>query len=91
MPSAQACTAGLTPNRPNHQRATQWLLRTEGTRLARYESRVFDYFDACTIISQNDRLLIQHRDRDRIHLIPNGVDLEAFANNPGGDCEELTL
>ena len=62
-----------------HQRATQWLLRTEGTRLARYESRVFDYFDACTIISQNDRLLIQHRDRDRIELIPNGVDLEAFA------------
>ena len=65
-----------------HQRATQWLLRTEGTRLARYESRVFDYFDACTIISQNDRLLIQHRDRDRIDLIPNGVDLEAFAPNP---------
>jgi sugar transferase (PEP-CTERM/EpsH1 system associated) len=62
-----------------HQRATQWLFRTEGTRLARYESRVFDYFDACTIISQNDRLLIQHRDRDRIELIPNGVDLEAFA------------
>ena len=54
----------------------QWLFRTEGTRLARYESRVFDYFDACTIISQNDRLLIQHRDRDRIELIPNGVDLE---------------
>ena len=62
-----------------HQRATQWLFRTEGTRLARYESRVFDYFDACTIISQNDRLLIQHRDRDRIELIPNGVDLEEFA------------
>ena len=65
-----------------HQRATQWLLRAEGTRLARYESRVFDYFDACTIISQNDRLLIQHRDRDRIELIPNGVDLEAFAPTP---------
>ena len=65
-----------------HQRATQWLFRTEGTRLARYESRVFDYFDACTIISQNDRLLIQHRDRDHIELIPNGVDLESFAPNP---------
>lgn len=62
-----------------HQRGMQWLLRTEGTRLARYESRVFDYFDACTIISQNDRLLIQHRERDRIHLIPNGVDLDAFS------------
>ena len=70
------------------QRATQWLLRTEGTRLARYESRVFDYFDACTIISQNDRLLIQHRNRDRIHLIPNGVDLEAFAPLPPSQVDE---
>jgi len=71
-----------------HQRAIQWLLRTEGTRLARYEARVFDYFDACSIISQNDRLLIQHRDRDRIHLIPNGVDLEAFAPLPSAPATE---
>ncbi len=71
-----------------HQRATQWLLRTEGTRLARYESRVFDYFDASTIISQNDRLLIQHRDRDRIHLVPNGVDLEAFAPGPPSETDD---
>ena len=57
----------------------RWLMRAEGTRLARYESRVFDYFDAHAIISRNDRLLIPHRDRDHIHLVPNGVDLSAFA------------
>ena len=56
----------------------QWLLRTEGTRLARYESRVFDYFDGATIISRNDRLLIPHGDRDRIELVPNGVDERLF-------------
>lgn len=60
-------------------RWTRWLMRAEGTRLARYESRVLDYFDAQTIISRNDRLLIPHHDRDNIHLVPNGVDLEAFA------------
>ena len=54
-------------------RALRWLFRSEGTRLARYESRIFDYFDATTIISRNDRLLIPHRDRDRIELVPNGV------------------
>ena len=66
----------------------QWLLRTEGTRLARYESRVFDYFDGATIISRNDRLLIPHGDRDRIELVPNGVDLSAFSpaeSAPEGD------
>lgn len=69
-------------------RPLQWLLRAEGTRLARYESRVFDYFDGTTIISRNDRLLIPHRDRDRIQLVPNGVDLSAFTpavRAPEGD------
>ena len=37
---------------------------------ARYESRVFDYFDGACIISRNDRLLIPHGDRDRIELVP---------------------
>ena len=85
-----ALSAGMHRRAHTHlswiQRGHQWLLRAEGTRLARYESRVFDYFDACSIISQNDRLLIPHRDRDRIHLVPNGVDLEMFA--PAGDLQK---
>ena len=70
----------------------QLVLRTEGTRLARYESRVFDYFDAATIISRNDRLLIPHRDRDRIEIVPNGVDLSAFTPaNPGTQNDPIVL
>ncbi len=57
----------------------QGLMRVEGTRLARHESRTFDYFDAHTIISENDRLLIPHLHRDTIHIVPNGVDLDAFS------------
>ena len=60
-------------------RPLRWLFRSEGTRLARYESRVFDYFDAHSIISRNDRLLIPHRDQNRIELVPNGVDLSSFS------------
>lgn len=56
----------------------RWIMMVEGNRLARYESRMFDYFDAHTIISKNDRLLIPHRDRDGIHIVPNGVELEQF-------------
>ena len=77
-----ALSAGMHRRANNKNRwltkPAQWLLRTEGNRLARYESRIFDYFDRATIISRNDRLLIPHRDRDRIALVPNGVDLSAF-------------
>ena len=62
--------------------AVRWLMRAEGTRLAKYEARVFDYFDQCAIISRNDRLLIPHRDRDHIALVPNGVDLTSFSARP---------
>ena len=78
-----ALSAGMHRRANNETRlfmkAYQWLLRTEGTRLARYESRVLDYFDGATIISRNDRLLIPHGDRDRIQLVPNGVDLSTFS------------
>ena len=53
--------------------------------------RMFDYFDAHTIISTNDRLLIPHRDRDAIRIVPNGVALSQFSQrqatcrrSPGG-------
>ena len=56
-----ALSAGMHRRANNETRlfmkAYQWLLRTEGTRLARYESRVLDYFDGATLISRNDRLL----------------------------------
>jgi polysaccharide biosynthesis protein PslH len=77
-----ALSAGMHRRSHSEQRRWSWLLRglmrTEGTRLARYESRIVDYFDASTIISRNDRLLIPHRDRDHIRIVPNGVDFSAF-------------
>jgi sugar transferase (PEP-CTERM/EpsH1 system associated) len=78
-----ALSAGMHRRSHSEQRRWSWLLRglmrTEGTRLARYESRIFDYFDASTIISRNDRLLIPHRDRDHIRIVPNGVDFSEFS------------
>ena len=72
-------------------RPLRWLFRSEGTRLARYESRVFDYFDAHSIISRNDRLLIPHRDQNRIELVPNGVDLSSFSPAENDTCTEPVL
>ena len=63
------------------ERAPWWkkaLLREEGRRLLRYEHRMPQYFDACTIISEQDRQLLPHPDKTRITVVPNGVDTAFF-------------
>ncbi|MEM9023554.1 MAG: glycosyltransferase, partial [Bacteroidota bacterium] len=50
------------------------LLQLEAARLARYEAEVFAAFEHKAIISQQDRALIDHGQRDAIAVIPNGVD-----------------
>ena len=54
------------------------LLREEGRRLVRYEHRMPNYFDACTIISAQDRDLLPHPDRQSVAIVPNGVDCNFF-------------
>jgi len=63
------------------ERAPIWkrpLLREEGRRLVRYEHRMPNYFDACTIISAQDRDLLPHPDRQSVAIVPNGVDCSFF-------------
>jgi len=54
------------------------LLLEEGRRLVRYEHRMPNYFDACTIISRQDRDLLPHPDRDAVVIVPNGVNTDFF-------------
>ena len=56
------------------------LFAMEYRRLCRYEKKAMSIFDNCTIITAVDRDLIPHDDNKSIHVIPNGVDLEQFAN-----------
>jgi polysaccharide biosynthesis protein PslH len=60
----------------------RWLLKEESTRLARYENLIFEYFEKHTIISEQDRALIFHPQREKIEVISNGVDLDFFTPNP---------
>ncbi len=62
-------------------KAPFWLkpvLKLEYQRLVKYENRVFDLFDVKTIISLPDRDLINHPQKEDIHIIPNGVDHDFF-------------
>ena len=49
------------------------LFTIEAKRLARYESKMFNIFDALTIITQADRELLQSPRKNEVYIIPNGV------------------
>jgi polysaccharide biosynthesis protein PslH len=53
-------------------------LRMEYKRLVRYEKEVFSHFDHTTIISEQDRRYMPLEERDKIEIIPNGVDTDFF-------------
>jgi glycosyltransferase involved in cell wall biosynthesis len=46
--------------------------------LKRYEKNIFSYFTNKTIITNIDRDLIQHPQKQYIQVIPNGIDFEKF-------------
>ncbi|MEI6884623.1 MAG: glycosyltransferase [Bacteroidota bacterium] len=53
-------------------------LKIEHRRLQNYERMVFDRFDNKIIISEPDRDLIPHPEKDKIVVVANGVDTEFF-------------
>ena len=50
------------------------LFKKEFNRLLVYENSIFEYFEFHTIISEEDRNQIFHKDLDKIHIVKNGVD-----------------
>jgi sugar transferase (PEP-CTERM/EpsH1 system associated) len=58
------------------------VIALEARRLGAYEAEVFAWFDHCTIISDQDRQLVQHPQRDQIVVVPNGIALDIFQPHP---------
>ncbi len=57
---------------------TRPVYNMEYKRLCRYEAAIFEDFNVKTIISEPDRDLIPHPQKDEILIIPNGVDHDFF-------------
>lgn len=53
-------------------------LKMEYKRLIAYEAMLFGIFNNKTIISYPDQQLIQHPEKEKIEVIPNGVDHDFF-------------
>jgi glycosyltransferase involved in cell wall biosynthesis len=62
--------------------SAKWPLRgifaSERRRLIAYENVIFEYFEAKTIISEEDRRYIYHPERKDIAIITNGIDTAFF-------------
>ena len=58
------------------------VLALEAHRLLTYEAAAFDWFQHHTIISDQDRQLIQHPRRDQIKIVLNGIDTDFFRPQP---------
>lgn len=69
---------GMERRTGNTWRPFRFLLKAETRRLIRYENLMFDLFDNQVIISAQDRDLLYHPDRDRMVVVPNGVDTTYF-------------
>ena len=67
------------------------VLALEARRLAAYEAAAFGWFQHHTIISEPDRQLIQHSQKEEIAVVPNGIDFTYFQPRPAAEktCELL--
>lgn len=54
------------------------VLWIEHHRMAAFERFIFDHFDGKTIISEQDKALIPHPQRESIVVVRNGVDMKYF-------------
>ena len=50
----------------------------EYNRVKKYETKIFDYFDYKTIISEFDKKNINHENKNQIVIVKNGIDLNYF-------------
>ncbi len=54
------------------------VFRMEYKRMEAFENKIFDYFDHKIIISEQDRDLIPHSEKQDITVVRNGVNMEFF-------------
>ncbi|MBC6609962.1 glycosyltransferase [Hymenobacter sp. BT507] len=71
-------SAGVARRAARSPRWQRPVFQLEAQRLRRYEALVFEWFHAHTIISDQDRQLINHPQRQQIRVVLNGIDTTHF-------------
>ena len=67
------------------------VFQLEFKRLMDYENSIFEYFENHTIISEQDRNFIFHKNKEQISVVPNGVDTDYFKVNSTQKSADLVF
>ena len=86
-----AFSAGIERRIKKRKWSDRWLFQLESKRLKKYERKIFDFFEHHTIISEQDRNLIAHPDKDRIAAIPNGIAPHFFEALPRSEKHDFVF
>jgi len=69
---------GLKRRKPISYGLMKFFIQFEYKRVEKYEKNIFNYFNSHTIISNFDKENINHSKKDKIIVVPNGVDTNFF-------------
>jgi glycosyltransferase involved in cell wall biosynthesis len=61
----------------------KWLYLIESKKIKLFESRISNQFEAYTIISNQDKSLIAHDGKNKVNILPNGIDTDYFQDKAG--------
>ncbi|OGX85237.1 hypothetical protein BEN47_02670 [Hymenobacter lapidarius] len=75
-------SAGMARRATQAPRWQRPVLALEAQRLQKYEAEAFGWFQHHTIISDQDRQLIQHPRRNEVSIVLNGIDTDFFQPRP---------
>ena len=84
-----ALSAGVVRRADNAPRWQRPVMLLEARRLRSYEAAAFNWFRHHTIISGQDRALIDHPRSNQIQVVVNGIDTEYFQPMPRAKEYEL--
>ncbi len=77
-----AFSIGMQRRAENSNPIFKAIFNRDASQIADYESVIFHDFDHHTIISEQDRLHLSFLEKEKIHVLPNGVDTHFFAPMP---------
>lgn len=77
-----AFSLGMHRRAENSNLVLRAIFNRDALHIADYESNIYHNFNYHTIISEQDKQLLSFREKENIHVLPNGVDTLFFSPQP---------
>ncbi|HFB99506.1 MAG TPA: hypothetical protein ENJ53_01760, partial [Phaeodactylibacter sp.] len=77
-----AFSVGMLRRAENSNWILKYFLKKDAAQIADYERVIYSDFDTHTIISQQDQQFLKIKEKENIHVLPNGVDTHFFTPMP---------